>query len=193
MLVGSKFVKLVEVPLRETSPPKWKELTINTGAAQSTLEDIKLTERAGGYAYQEDPASGVATRNRFIYWKTNHNVLELAEESLDVDLVGNRLRLRFQHTPLLEGVSIFETRNNLVVLAATIASVHRLSFPHPRLLNPNVGSTSTCSMRSVFFDTSATLLRDYHVAEPRRSRHHAVEQLVQLAGSQRRGDIRARY
>ncbi|XP_037527796.1 nuclear pore complex protein Nup160 [Rhipicephalus sanguineus] len=163
MLEGNKYVKFVEVPLRETSPPKWKELTINTGAAQSTLEDIKLTERAGGYAYQEDPASGIATRNRFIYWKTNHNVLELTEESLDVDLIGNRLRLRFQHTPLLEGVSVFETRSNLVVLAATIASVHRLSFPHPRLLNPNIGSASPYSMRSVFFDTSATLLRDYHV------------------------------
>lgn len=165
MLEGTKYVKFAEVPLRETSPPKWKELTINTGAAQSTLEDIKLTERAGGYAYQRDPASGNATRNRFIYWRTNHNVLELTEESLDVDLVGNRLRLRFQHTPLLEGVSIFETRSNLVVLAATIASVHRISFPHPRLLNPDRESQlpSTYSIRSVFFDTSAMLLRDYHV------------------------------
>ncbi|XP_075528795.1 nuclear pore complex protein Nup160 [Dermacentor variabilis] len=165
MLEGNKYVKFVEVPLRETSPPKWKELTINTGAAQSTLEDIKLTERAGGYAYREDPAWANATRNRFIYWKTNHNVLELTEESLDVDLVGNKLRLRFQHTPLLEGVSIFETRNNLVVLAATIASVHRLSFPHPRLLSPDPGSQfpSAYSIRSVFFDASATLLRDYHV------------------------------
>lgn len=158
-------MRFAEVPLRETSAPKWKELTINTGAAQSTLEDIKLAERAGGYAYQEDPTLGNTTRNRFIYWKTNHNVLELTEESLDVNLVGNKLRLRFQHTPLLEGVSIFETRNHLVVLAATIASVHRISFPHPRVLKPDPGSRfhASSSGRSVFFDASAALLRDYHV------------------------------
>ncbi|XP_077499915.1 nuclear pore complex protein Nup160 [Amblyomma americanum] len=163
MLEGTKYVRYVEVPLRETSAPKWKELTINTGAAQSTLEDIKLAERAGGYAYQEDTALGNTTRNRFIYWKTNHNVLELTEESLDVNLVGNKLRLRFQHTPLLEGVSIFETRNCLVVLAATIASVHRISFPHPRVLKPDPRFHTTSSGRSVFFDASAVLLRDYHV------------------------------
>lgn len=164
-LESAEDIKFVEVPLRETSAPKWKELTINTGAAQSTLEDIKLAERAGGYAYQEDAASGNATRNRFIYWKTNHNVLELTEESLDVNLVGNKLRLRFQHTPLLEGVSIFETRNCLVVLAATVASVHRISFPHPRLLRSDAGSRfhTASSGRSVFFDASASLLRDYHV------------------------------
>ncbi|CAN8004581.1 unnamed protein product [Ixodes hexagonus] len=152
----------VEVPLRETVAPKWKELSINTGAAQSTLEDIKLAERAGGYVYQN---TGNATRNRFIYWKTNNNVLELTEESLDINLIGNRLRLRFQHTPLLEGVSIFETDNCVVVLAATVASVHRMSFPHPRRLNPDTMARhhTSSSGPSVFFDASVSLLRDYHV------------------------------
>lgn len=155
----------VEAPLRETTPPKWKELSIDTGAAQSTLEDIKLSERAGGYVYHEDLNSGNITRNRFIYWKTNNNVLELIEESLDVNLIGNRLRLRFQHTPLLEGVSIFETQSCVVVLAATVASVHRISFPHPRRLKPDTGSRhhSASSGPSVFFDASAALTRDYHV------------------------------
>ncbi|CAN8010772.1 unnamed protein product [Ixodes pacificus] len=162
MLHSVKQTNFVEVPLRETTAPKWKELAINTGAAQSTLEDIKLAERAGGYVYQ---CTGGATRNRFIYWKTNNNVLELTEESLDVNLIGNRLRLRFQHTPLLEGVSIFETQNCVVVLAATVASVHRMSFPHPRRLNPDTVSRhhGLTSGPSVFFDASVSLLRDYHV------------------------------
>ncbi|XP_064477257.1 nuclear pore complex protein Nup160-like [Ornithodoros turicata] len=158
-------VGYIEVPIRETTAPKWKELTISTGAAQSTLEDIKLAERAGGYVYHESASTAYHSRNRFIYWKTNHNVLELIEESLDVNLVGNKLRLRFQHTPLLEGVSIFETQSNVVVLAATVATVHRISFPHPRKLKQDVSSRyrSTSSVPSIFFDASPAILRDYHV------------------------------
>lgn len=158
-------VGYIEVPIRETTAPKWKELTISTGAAQSTLEDIKLSERAGGYVYRDSVSTGYSTSNRFIYWKTNHNVLELTEESLDVNLVGNRLRLRFQHTPLLEGISIFETQTSVVVLAATVATVHRISFPHPRKLKQDVSSRHrlTLSVPSVFFDASPALLRDYHV------------------------------
>lgn len=36
------------------------------GAAQSTLQDIKVTEKAGGFGYSD--LSCESKRNRFIYW-----------------------------------------------------------------------------------------------------------------------------
>lgn len=36
------------------------------GGTQSTLQDIKVAERAGGYCYKD--FSKHHTRNRFIYW-----------------------------------------------------------------------------------------------------------------------------
>lgn len=36
------------------------------GATQSTLQDIKVAEKAGGYYYKDK--TKVQNRNRFIYW-----------------------------------------------------------------------------------------------------------------------------
>lgn len=57
--------------------------------------------------------------------------MELVEHSLDVNLAGNRVRYKFVDTPILDGVSIHETYENVVVLVPTVCSVHRLVFPHP--------------------------------------------------------------
>lgn len=48
-----------------------------------------------------------------------------------MNLVGNRLRYRFTDTPILEGISIHETANSVVILVATVSSVHCLSYKHP--------------------------------------------------------------
>jgi hypothetical protein len=72
--------------------------------------------------------------NRRIY----HDVLELTEHSLDVNLVGNNIRYKFQDTPVLEGLTIHETYSSILVLVATVSSVHRLSFPHPDKIHKQV-------------------------------------------------------
>ncbi|KAK6630703.1 hypothetical protein RUM44_002872 [Polyplax serrata] len=113
----------------QTAVEKWTEFTLNTGGSQSTLQDIKVTERSGGYSFKDQ--SKYYTRNRFIYWRIYHDVLELVEQSLDVNLIGNRIRYRFANTTVLDGVTIHEVFNSVVVLVATASSVHRLSFPHP--------------------------------------------------------------
>lgn len=66
-----------------------------------------------------------------LYRRINYDVLELVEHSLDVNLTGNRVRYKFSDTPILDGVSIHETYENVVVLVPTVCSVHRLIFPHP--------------------------------------------------------------
>lgn len=41
-------------------------ISLNQGGSQSTLQDIKVAEKAGGYAYKDTTKSH--NRNRFIYW-----------------------------------------------------------------------------------------------------------------------------
>ncbi|CAH1112722.1 unnamed protein product [Psylliodes chrysocephalus] len=118
-----------EVIPDQTVFENWREITLTTGGTQSTLQDIKVAERANGFCYEDSTKHH--TRNRFIYWRINYDVLELVEHSLDVNLTANRVRYRFIDTPILDGVSIHETYENIIVLVPTVCSVHRLIFPHP--------------------------------------------------------------
>ncbi|XP_042209649.1 nuclear pore complex protein Nup160 homolog [Homarus americanus] len=104
---------------------QWRNITIDTGAAQSTLQDIKVPEYGGGYTFT--PLS----HNRCLFWRVCHDVVELWEESLDHDFCHNHVQLRFADTPVLEGLSVHETRQYVYILLATVSSVHRIRLPHP--------------------------------------------------------------
>lgn len=41
------------------------------------------------------------------------------------------MRYKFIDTPILDGISVHETYENVIVLVPTVCSVHRLIFPHP--------------------------------------------------------------
>lgn len=70
--------------------------------------------------------------------RINYDTLELVEHSLDINLKENRIRFRFIDTSILDGVSIHETNDQIVVLVPTVCSVHRLTFPHPNKFHRNV-------------------------------------------------------
>ena len=76
----------------------------------------------------------------FLNRRITDNVLELTEESLDINLTGNRLELQFVDGVLLPMVYIFETHTHVCVLAATTNSVHRIVFSHPERLRRHVSS-----------------------------------------------------
>lgn len=84
-------VTFKEITPNYSLPEKWKEIMLNTGiyhflpsithvlrywlqiinillagGTHSTLQDIKLPQKAGGYWYKD--SKKVYTRNRFIYW-----------------------------------------------------------------------------------------------------------------------------
>ncbi|GJQ71484.1 hypothetical protein Trydic_g11201 [Trypoxylus dichotomus] len=146
-----------EVIPDQTLIEKWKEITLNTGGRQSTLQDIKVAERSNGYCYR-DP-SKPHTRNRFIYWRIIHDVLEIIEQSLDITLAGNALRYRFVDTPILDGISIHETCTNVIVLVPTVCSIHRLVFPHPDRLHRQdelLGTHPELMMPSIFSEASVS-------------------------------------
>ena len=100
--------------------------------SQSPLQELQLSDSAGGVAYA--PSSDFPfTRNRFVCWRTSGDLLDLTETSLDHDLRGARVQYRFSGSPILShGVSVHETTNAVVVLVATVGSVHKMAFPHPR-------------------------------------------------------------
>ncbi|KAH8276417.1 hypothetical protein KR018_005700 [Drosophila ironensis] len=118
-----------EVIPKNLAPPEWLEVKIHTGT-QSTLQDLKTFESSGGYCYKS--LGNAHNRNRFVYWRTYQDVLELAEISLDITLQRNHLRLRFTDSAVLN-VSLTEQPDSLTLLVVTVSSVHRYVFPlkHP--------------------------------------------------------------
>nr|XP_053641037.1 nuclear pore complex protein Nup160 homolog [Cherax quadricarinatus] len=86
-----------EVLPHQSALVQWRNITVDTGAAQSTLQDIKVPEYGGGYAFK--PLSP-ATRNRYLFWRVCHDVVELWEESLDYDFTHNHVQLRYSIGPI---------------------------------------------------------------------------------------------
>lgn len=86
--------------------------------------------------------------NCFCNWnfrRTNANVLELSEISLDVNLIDGAIRYKFTDAPIL-AVSIEDTPNGIIVLVATVNSIHRLKFTHPDFLQKNADDTQAYSI-----------------------------------------------
>ena len=86
--------------------------------------------------------------------------MELIEHSLDLNLQGNYLRIRFQGLPILEGTSVHATGSSIIVLISTVSSVHCFTLPHPSSLSDTqeIGKSST--VPSIFTEASAAWLRD---------------------------------
>ncbi|CAD6237041.1 GSCOCG00002109001-RA-CDS [Cotesia congregata] len=152
-----------EVVPDQTQPENWKEIILNTGGSQSTLQDIKVPERASGYSYRDNYK--YYTRNRFIYWRISHDILELIEHSFDINLINCKIRYKFTDTPILDGISIHETVNSVVILVATVSSIHKLTFPHPDKIHKQehlLISHPDLTIQSIFSEASAQVARDPH-------------------------------
>jgi nuclear pore complex protein Nup160 len=84
---------------------------------------------------------------------------------LDINLVNNHVRFRFQDSPILEGVSIQESSNSVHVLVPTVSSVHRLVFPHPDTITNK--SLQAFNMRqpqdSIFFESNPNCVQQQFI------------------------------
>uniref|UniRef100_A0A672U633 Nucleoporin 160 n=1 Tax=Strigops habroptila TaxID=2489341 RepID=A0A672U633_STRHB len=120
----------------------------------------RYRDSAGGFCYRDSAQLPAATRNRFVRWTTSGDTVELVEESLDVNLLNNAVRLRIQGCPLLPGgVHLCEVQSYLVILLLTGQTVHRLLLPHPSRLYRSELITES-QMQSVFTDIGKTNFRD---------------------------------
>ncbi|XP_073515088.1 nuclear pore complex protein Nup160 isoform X1 [Phyllobates terribilis] len=110
----------------------------------------KYSESAGGYYYKESSSVLAVTRNRLLYWTSYADTLELVEESLDVNLQNNAVRLKIFNCAILPGgVHVCETQSNVIVLILTNQTVHRLVLPHPSHLYRSEMITDS-QMQSIF-------------------------------------------
>ncbi|ODN00860.1 hypothetical protein Ocin01_05816 [Orchesella cincta] len=64
--------------------------------------------------------------------RTLNDTLELTEISMDHNLFDNQVRYIFQNSPIVGPITIHETDTNIVILVATVTSVHRFVFIHPK-------------------------------------------------------------
>uniref|UniRef100_A0A3B1IPV2 Nucleoporin 160 n=1 Tax=Astyanax mexicanus TaxID=7994 RepID=A0A3B1IPV2_ASTMX len=121
---------------------------------------VKLPDSAGGFSYEESGTLLSITSNRFIYWSTSGDTVQLVEQSLDTNLLNNAIRLKFLHCSVLpRGVHIHETLNNVIILIVTNLSVHRLVLPHPtRMYHSEL--VTELQMQSVFTDVGKLSVQD---------------------------------
>lgn len=73
----------------------------------------------------------ICSNNDLSYRRTNGDVLDLSEISLDLNLIDNTIRYKFTDAPIL-AVSIAECSSHIIVLVTTVSSLHQLKFTHPR-------------------------------------------------------------
>jgi len=82
--------------------------------------------------------------------------------STDIDLIGNQVKLRLQNTQLLEGISVNETDQQVIILVTTVGSVHRILLPHPKTLpavTSQYGGNRPCGL-SIFNAFNVDSLKD---------------------------------
>ncbi|XP_011818951.1 PREDICTED: nuclear pore complex protein Nup160 [Colobus angolensis palliatus] len=151
---GALERSFVELSGAERERPRhFREFTVcSIGTANAVAGAVKYSESAGGFYYVESGKLFSVTRNRFIHWKTSGDTLELMEESLDINLLNNAVRLKFQNCSVLPGgVYVSETQNHVIILMLTNQTVHRLLLPHPsRMYRSELVVES--QMQSIFTD-----------------------------------------
>ncbi|XP_068947747.1 nuclear pore complex protein Nup160 [Petaurus breviceps papuanus] len=144
---------------RETQR-RFRDFTVCDSELVGLSGAVKYVESAGGFYYMESSKLFSVTRNRFIHWVTTGDTLELVEESLDINLLNNAVRLRFQNCNVLPGgVHVSETHNHVIILILTNHTVHRLILPHPSRMYRSELVTEN-QMQSIFTDIGKVDFRD---------------------------------
>ncbi|KFO19850.1 Nuclear pore complex protein Nup160 [Fukomys damarensis] len=140
---------------------RFREFTVcGLGTSGVAPGAVKYNESAGGFYYVDSGKLFAVTRNRFIHWKTSGDTVELVEESLDINLLNDAVRLTFQDCSVLPGgVYVAETQAHVIILMLTNQSVHRLLLPHPSRMYRSELVTES-QMQSIFTDIGKVDLRD---------------------------------
>ncbi|XP_028842114.1 nuclear pore complex protein Nup160 [Denticeps clupeoides] len=143
---------------RETAS-RFRDVTVNLDLSPSP-GGVKYPDSAGGFYYEESGKLLSVTSNRFIYWSTSGDTVQLVEQSLDTNLLNNAVRLKILHCSLLPGgVHIQETLNNVIILIVTSQSIHCMVLPHPsRMYRSDL--VTELQMQSIFTDVGKLRLQD---------------------------------
>jgi hypothetical protein len=85
--------------------------------------------------------------------RTINDTLELTELSMNYNLVDNQTRYIFQDSPIVGPITIQETETSVVILVATVTSVNRFIFTHPKRIQdiPGEKISSGSNRPSIFY------------------------------------------
>lgn len=117
---------------------KWRELVFDLAPGHNTLQDITSPETGSGYIYRDSHSVGSPSHNRFLYWRSINDTLELIEMSSEIELEGGQVRIRFSNSYIVNSITVIELYDSVVIMVATSASVHRLHLPHPRATDKSI-------------------------------------------------------
>lgn len=125
----------------------WNQLTFDLASGHQVLTDLRAPEMGSGYVYRDSREVGSAAHNRFIYWRTVDDTLELVELSTEVDLEVNQVRIKFVNSPVIGTVNVIEHSDSVEIVIATLSSAHRIDLPHPKVTS-----------KSIFFELTNDIL-----------------------------------
>lgn len=128
----------VELTSPQLLDDKWRELNFDLASGQNVLQDFVMPETGAGYVYRDVKLVGSASHNRFLYWRTTNDILELVEISTETLLEDNQVRIRFVNSPIINNVNVIEFSDTIVIMFATLTSVHRIYLSHPKTTNKSV-------------------------------------------------------
>ncbi|XP_008309467.1 nuclear pore complex protein Nup160 [Cynoglossus semilaevis] len=141
------------------SVQRFKDVSVDMGISPLP-GGLRFPDSAGAFHYEESAKLQSITSNRFIHWSTSGDTLQLLEQSLDLNLLNNAVRVRFTNCTLLPGgVTIYETLNYVIILICTNRSIHRMVLPHPTRMYRSEVLTEV-QLQSIFTDIGKLSLQD---------------------------------
>ncbi|CAH8523113.1 unnamed protein product [Schistosoma intercalatum] len=120
-------------------------IKINCDTFLRTLQDVSFPDKAGGFTFSD---SAVASKSRFILWRSHEDMLELQELSLHHDLPNNVMKISFGGSAIVD-CQIAETPENIACLVCTSHGASQLMFPHPRVIATSVQQSIIGCKRNV--------------------------------------------
>lgn len=156
----------IELASPQILDDKWCDLSFDAAPLQNVLQDMIMPESGGGYVYRDARSVGSATHNRFLYWRTVNDILELVEISTEHVLENNQVRITFPNSPVLSKIAVMEFSDSIVIMVAALTSVHRFDLPHPKTTNKSILSELTSELlfnpANYYILNSQNSLNNYH-------------------------------
>ncbi|RDD42641.1 Nuclear pore complex protein Nup160 [Trichoplax sp. H2] len=150
-----------QIVINNSQEVQWKHLVIPLpDSATNKKSEWIIPPFAGGFSYKNAGNISSASRNRFILWRCQDDVIQLQEVCMDCNLIDNNIQLRFPNSRLLPDVVIRETEKNITLLLATDHSVHRFTLSHPDKLSRNATNYGQTSNNTALSILASITLKD---------------------------------
>lgn len=117
-----------EIPLHSLSSRRPQEISVIEGPDSTMKSDgVNFSEAGGGITVQLENSI------RNVCWRAHHNMLEIFEYSLDVDLYGSSYVITFEGSKVLPWVHVAFSTGRLHIACCTLHAVHNIVLDMPNI------------------------------------------------------------